>query len=363
MATQLSYINPNTGKVKTISANLIPTIAMRYNGKPGFGDLDEPFMSISGTKSNAAGVSSPVNVSYSALEQYYMCVNGGEYVPHPNLQGKEAFLAADIAIDATSMTVSKATTSWKKTSENIFVADRPYLLMNRKPLPGEDVFKTGTEDGLICPAAEIIFVGAAYTSGTTVPIVRGTGAAARKKMAVIQALPGVWASRGNDSEHAGLLVELERPDPVTMGEATSTVANEIKAYFVKSAQQADTPNSNNEYGVVTHYGVWVLPMSGMFAYNVRGLPENAAPSQYDDTGQTDAIFAIDSDNIVAETVDGTSYLTIDGLNRAWNPETGALEALVTGDWYWVGVKAMNQGTFDGDLRASNISFSALVQVA
>lgn len=359
MANQLSYKNPNTGKMRNIGVNLIPTMAMRYNGKEGFGDLDEPYLSLSGTKTSAAGSSESVNVSCSALEQYYMCVNGGEYVPHPSLQGKEAFLAADIAIDAVSMVVSKSTTKWKKTEENIFVADHPYLLMNRKPLPGEDVFKTGTEDGLICPAAEIIFVGAGYTSGTTVTIVRGTGAAARKKMAVIQALPGVWSSRADESEYAGLLFELERPDAVSLGDPTSPVATEIKVYFLPSVQQADTPNSNGEYGVVTHYGVWVLPMSALFKYNVRGLPENAAPSQYDDGGQVDAVLAIDDAAVVTEDVGGTDYLTIDGLNRAWNPETGALEALVSTEWYWVGVKAMNQGTFDANLRASNIPFNAI----
>lgn len=353
MATQLSYINPSTGQRITLSVNLTPTVAMRYNGKVGFGDLDEAFLTLTGSRTTAAGVTETVNVSQSALEAYYMCVNGGEYIPHPLEEGRECYITADLAAAGTSMAVSAHQTKWKGVTENIFVANRPYLLMHRKPVPGENIFETGTEDGLIKPAAEIIFVGGAYSSGSPVTIVRGTGAVDRKKMAVVQAITGHRASRDNFSEHAGLLYELERPDTVVLGTQESPSSTTVKAVFTKSVQQADTPNSGN-YGVVSHYGVWVLPKSGKFLHNVRGLPENAPPSQYDDTGQVDAVVAIDSAKIVVE----SSYLTITGLNRAWNPLTGALDAISAG-WYWVGVKAMNQAEFNADLRASRISFAAV----
>jgi len=359
MATQITYRDPNDGLLKTVGANMLPTLAIRYNGKGGFGDLDEPYLTLSGSKTNATGQSEQLTVSYPALNEYYMCVNGGDYIPHPKLGGQETFLAADIADDAVSMTVMKAETVWKQTAQDIFVPDRPYLLMNRKPSPGEDIFKTGVEDGLLAPAAEIIFIGSAYAGGVTVPIVRGTGALARKRMAVIQALTGNWASRADDSESAGLLVEKERPDAVTLGVATSPSAGTIKAFFIKSTQQADTVRSNGGYGVVTHYGIWVLPKAGLFKYNVRGLPENAAPAQYGSA--VNAVVGIDNVALVAEEVEGTSYLTLTGINRAWNPETCALGALSAG-WYWVGVRAMNQAGFDGNLRASKIVFTA-VQVS
>jgi len=358
MANQLMYINPNTGRAINLAVNLIPTIAMRYNGKQGFGDLEEAYLALVGAKSSAAGVSSTINVSYSALAAYYNLVNGGEYVPHPDLEGDECQLTADVASAGTSITVDRSTKTWRGVSENIFVADRPYLLMHRKPVPGESIFETGTKDGLICPEGEIIYIDNAYTSGTTITISRTTGATDKKKGAIIQALTGHWASRADDSDYAGLLYELERPDVLTLGTQESASSTTVKAVFVKSVQSADTANANGEFGVATHYGIWVVPKTGKFLHSVKGLPENAQPSQFDDTGQVDAVLAIESAFVVPEVISTVSYLTVLALNRAWNPITSALEAISAG-WYWVGVKAMNGNVFDGSLRASKIVFGAI----
>lgn len=359
MANQLLYKNPNTGKYQTVSVNLIPTIAMRYNGKIGYADLDEPHLQLSATKQTAAGASVTVSVSVSALEAYYNAVNGGPFIPHPALQGKETYITADITNIATSMVISHATTMWKGISENILVADRDYLLMHRKPLLGEDVWTTGTSNGLINCAAEVITIDSGYSSGTSVTIARGSGAAARKKGAVIQPLVGCPSSRDNYSLYGGLLTELEKPDALTLGTHTSASADSVDAYFVASTQAADTANSSGEYGVVTHYAVYVLPKTGKYLNNVPALPESAQPSQYDDTGQTDAVLAIGDAKVAEEAVGGTTYKKIVALNRYWNPLTGELAATAGGSDYWVGVKAMNQGTFDADLRASDIVWGVI----
>lgn len=359
MANQLLYKNPNNGKFTTVQVNLIPTIAMRYNGKQGYADLDEPHMTLTTTKTTAAGASQTVSVSVSALEAYYNAVNGGEFIPHPALQGKETYLNADITNVATSMVVTHATTSWKGVSENILVADRDFLLMHRKPLPGEDIWLTGTLNGLINCAAEVITIDSGYSSGTTVTIARGTGAAARKQGAVIQPLLGCPSSRDNLSIYAGLLTELERPDALTVGTMASAAADVVDALWIASTQAADTANSSGGFGVVTHYAVYVLPKTGKYLNNVPALPEACVPSQYDDTGQVDAVFALASSALTTEDVSGTTYQKMLSLNRYWDPTTGALTATAGGNDYWVGVRAMNQSTFDQDLRASDITWGAV----
>jgi hypothetical protein len=366
---QMVYINPNTGKYSTLSQTMRATLLESYNGKRGYPDLDETFIRMNASNTDTG---TTVTSKSSALVPHYNVINGGEYVPNASLEGNETYLSADILAAGVSMVVESSTTDWTGIATNIFVADRPYLLMNRKPLPGESVFDTGVDaDGLLKPAAEVIFVGAAYTSGTTVVIVRSDpNAADRKRFAVIQAIPGAFPSYG-ETDDKGILVEFERPLAVSMTDAAGDPVSDdggsqtIDVRFVASTQQANTKRTSGtysgEYGVVTHYGAWVLPESGPFTYAVRGLPEQCPPSQYDDTGQVDAVLAIDDAALTDEVIATVSYKKMTGINRYWDPADNELKAITAGN-YWVGVRAMNQGTFDSNLRASKAEFT-LVTIA
>ena len=360
MADELIFKNPNNGKFQVITQTLLPSLILSGNGRRGLPQVDEHMLQIS--------MSNPLNaqtiLSKRLAEHVYQdAVYGGEYIPAHALNGLETLLSADIAIDAVSMVVESAVTNVRGIAENIFVANRPYLLMNRKPDEGENIFETGVVDGVLKPAAEIIFVGGAYSSGTTVPIVRSDpNAAARKRFAVIQALPSLLPSYG-PTANKGLLVELERPSAVVMGVQVDGGSQTINARFLASSQQAnvmraDGGDYDGSYGVVTHYGVYCVKKAGAFKYSVSGVPEHCPPSQFDDGGQVDAVVEVDSSYLSTVDVDGTDYLQVSGINRYWDPEDCALKALTAGD-YWVSVRAMNQAEFDGGLRISHAQFVSI----
>jgi len=370
---ELIFVNPYNGQQEVLSSALLPAIITSYNSKKGLPLVEEQMLQVSITNPvSAAAILSKI----SAYDIYKAAIEGGEFVPYT---GKQAILSADITAVATSMTIEESTVMENGESVNILVADRSYLLMNRKPEPGEDVFATGTDaNGVLRPAAEIITIDSAYSSGTTVTISRpDPNAAVRKRFAVIQEIVGVPPSYG-ESAQKGILVELERPVAVALTTVGGTVlcvdatGQEITVRFRNSIQQADTavsstlatatPESNyiGKFGVVTHYGVWCVKATGPYLNNVPALLEHAAPSQFDDTGQVDAVLALASAYLTtydpSESGDSYSYTAlVNPINRYWDPADCALKAIATGD-YWVGVRAMNQAAFNADLRMSNITF-------
>lgn len=326
--------DPTTGATVANQQSLAASLTSRFTGKGGHPDLNELFLKMG----NGAN-----QVLIPAHDAYYHCLQGGPFVPHGRLEGREAFLEANLTNTGTSITVSKATTDWNGVTENIFVPNRPYLLMNRKPEYGEDIYASGTKDGLLLPDAEIVYVDAAYSGGTTVTIARGPLAKARSKGAVIQAIPGLPASFFSQSPAFGVMYEQERPDAVDIGSQQSAVAGEIKAVFKPSAQVATAG------GVVTHYAVWILPKSGRYTYQVAGLPECAVPV---------AVLPIDSASLVGEVLPpdtGETFLTVGGLTQYWDPQTGALGSVSSAGKYWVCVAALNQETFNANTRMSPVS--------
>ena len=354
MSDELIYRDPNNGEITSFSSPT-PSLITTFDDKKGasVNAVEEQYLQISFTHPTTSEV---MKSQVSAEQLYRNLMVGGEYVPNALLNGQETLLAADIAIDATTMTVEKSTFTLEGIEQNIFVADRPYLLMNRKPAIGESVFATGTENGLIKPAAEVVFIGSAYESGTSIPIVRSDpNAAARYKFAVIQAIPGVTASYG-ELGNKGMKVELERPDVVTMGTVTDGGSQTITAQFEQSSQQADTPlevddTTTSEYegdsGLVTHYGVWVLLKADPFKYAVRGIPENCPPV---------LVYAIDSTSITTDSTTGNLQIT--GISQYWDPADGALKT-ITANKYWVAIRAMNSETFDSNMRISNAEFTSV----
>jgi len=376
---ELIFVNPYTGKQEVLSSALLPTIITSYNSKKGLPLVEEQMLQVSITSPVS---SAAILAKISAYDAYKAIIEGGEFVPYA---GKQAILSADITAVATSMTIEESTVMENGESVNILEADKSYLLMHRKPVPGEDVFATGTDaNGILRPAAEIITVDSGYSSGTTVTIARpDPNAAVRKRFAVIQEIVGIPPSYG-DSAQKGILVEMERPEAVSLETDGGTVlcvdatGQEITVRFRNSVQQADTVipatltdalliaansparNYSGEYGVVSHYGVWCVKATGPYLNNVPALLEHAAPSQFDDTGQVDAVLALASAYLTtydpSETGDtGTYTALVNPLNRYWDPADCALKAITAGD-YWVGVRAMNQAEFNADLRMSNITF-------
>lgn len=355
----LIYTNPNNGQPTVFTGANLPTLEEGDNGKKAFGDLREYFLSLTASHPTT-GVS--ITPRINATPSYADVMYGGEYQPSGYLQGLETYLAADITNVATEMTVEFATHTYIKgvAAQNILVANRPYLLANRKPVAGESWFDTGTENGILKPAAEIIVVDSGYSSGTTVTIARATSnlKAARKRFAVIAAIPTIFPSYGDFDK--GLLIELERPDAVTMVASTCIDGGTqtIKVRWLASSQQADTANSDGDYGVVTHYGIWCVKATGAYLNNVNALPEHCPPAQYG--SNSNAILALA--DCATTTINDVEYLELASVNEYWDPSDCALKAITAGD-YWVGVKAMNQGTFDPALRMSNIDTFVKVTVA
>lgn len=341
------YRDPTTAAITLSASAIAPSVTLTDS------DFDGDRQETAYLQAQATIGSTRVTAKLPIHESYVNLLEGGEHVPHAALQGIETALAADIAADATSMTVLSATQPTPYGDVNLFVADRPYLLMNRKPAyPGEDIFQTGADaDGVAYPSAEVITVDSGYTDGTTITIARGATAVARKRMAVIQGIPGVGASYGALAK--GLKYEMERPTAITMGTCADSGSQRIKAVFLRSAQEASAG------GVVTHYAVYCLKRAGATLDRVKTLFEHCPPSQVLDGTQVDAVFRITDAHVVNETISTVVYATVDEINRYFDPATGALSAITAGT-YWVGVAAMNQATFDKSLRMSRVTFSSVV---
>ena len=356
---QIVVKNPHTEVLEQLSVGT-PSIT-QVEDLRGYPDISEYCMSLSGSYNPATGDSRVLRSEIFMGDIQNDLIYGGELVPPSVLRGCETRLAADITDVATTMTITHSTKQWPGLeTENILVAGQPYLLMHQRPSIGVSIWDTGTVNGFLAPDAEIITIDGGYVSGTTVTIARTFNGTARKKGAYIQPLTGAFVPYNKG--YSGIVIPAERPKILTMGAQTSTVADTIDAFWVESPEEASTL-ATGVGGSVTGYGIWIFPKAGAYLNNLNaGIPDNAQPSQYDDTGQVDAIFAIGSAKIEEATVLTVVYKTVEGLNRCWNPVTNALEVLVTGLQYWVVVRALTSTTLDYTCRMSPpaIALSAVV---
>lgn len=289
---------------------------------------------------------------YDALVhgEYNNYMNGGPFVPHGRLDGMQCCIAADVAALATELQLEQYL---KPDGTPIIEAGGKYLLMHRLPEIGEEgeIF-TNTDI-----AAEIITVSAAYDWTTDT----GTGnddghfptvsalVTARKRFAVLQKIIGLTGSMNLETGHVGHRYALEQPTVISAPAAVDGTSQTINVSFTQSSDVG-----------IKGYMVSILKKGDALSQYAAPamVPYYVLPSQYDDGGQVDAVYALDS----AELVLASGTITVSGLNRYYTPATRTITAVVAGTYYAV-VFAMNQTVFDAKLRLSPIAVSAAVVVA
>jgi hypothetical protein len=343
MNGKITYRDMSTNLLANTSV-IDPILEERYTG-PVVGLPEHKELAI--VRNNAS-------YPYEALVhgEYDNFMNGGPYTPHGRLDGKQCLLAADVAGSATEIQVEQYL---KPDGTPIIEASGKYLLMHRLPEIGEeDEIFTNSEI-----AAEVITISAAYdwTSDT------GTGnddghfptvsavATARKRWAVLQKIVGFTSSMNLETGHVGHRYKLEQPSVISGVIAEDGTSQTINVSFTQSLDVG-----------IQAYLIQVLKKGDALSkYAAPALvPYYVLPSQYDDTGQVDAIFTLDSAKLVL----ASGTITVSGLNRYYDPATRTLAAVTGSDAeYYVIVSAMNQTVFDANLRLSPLAVSAAIAIA
>ena len=268
-------------------------------------------------------------------------IEGGAYVPHGCLEGKEAVLADTANSSATSIVVRQSVTP---DGRNIFEAGGKYLIMRRRPKENERA--TAFTNSSI--AAAVITVDAGYVSGNTVTV--SALPATYQRGAIVQKLMPLGASYDLERGEYGLRYQKEQPNAVTTVTAVDGGTQTIDVSFIPNTTQA----------AVAAYMVQILKKGDALSVNsVIEIPEWVQPAEYSDGTQHEAIVPVGSALLVAGT---GGIVTLSNLNRYFKPSDGSVSAIVAGT-YFVAVRALTSTTLDAACRMSDAAVSAAVIVA
>ena len=333
MADALRYIDPATGTVQVDPSVKTPSLTHEYSGsRLGTAKVMEVTLSISG--------SSPYSYAIDGLHENLM--DGGPYVPHGALHGKETILEADASASATALVVEQHLTP---DDRPILEAGVPYLVMHRRPKQGESIWgNTGLAPEIITIDSGYDYTGSTGTNDGVNPTISAL-TTARKKGAVLQKVVGYPASYDMERGTFGQRYRLEQPASVAITATADGGTQTVNVSFNKATQKA-----------VSAYMIQILKKGDALSpYGAPvSIPEDVLESQYDDTGQQDAIFALDSTRLV----ESEGVITVSSLNRYYNPETRTVTAITAGVYY-VAVRALTQTTKDANLRMSDASVMAV----
>lgn len=349
----VKYINPNTGLYAALPVVPDPVAKLEQTGVEYSPDRGQEIFLEMAVDTTIAGRG---GVRYLPITELFDDVlHQGECIPAFSANRQGTFLATDIAADAKALT-SEA--YLKTNGEPIFEAGAYYWIMDRRPDAGERF-------NLADYGAELIRIDDAYTAATDLgsndggtPTISGDGgtggaAAAHTRGAYIErAFPSMGCTAVKAGEMYGLIYERERPAAVTgvAGDADNCTASTLAITFNASS-----------YATVKAYAVYVLKKGqSLSPYGAPiALPDYVVPAQYDDGGQTQAIYPLDS----AELTMASGVYSLSGLNRYYDAATRALTALSGSTDYYVAVRAWNQTTIDENLRMSVPTVAAVSTTA
>jgi hypothetical protein len=343
MNRKLTYLDPATGLLTKSTGNIPdPRFEFRRTGTGRGLALEEEVFLI--TEDSAK----PFAQMMQGMERNRM--DGGLFVPHGILQGKESYLSVAV-VGASSQDFTPVS---HRTAENnlIFATGMQMLVMDRRPKPEEMLNPFSVSD----LNAEIVKIGT-YVADTDPVDLDGvtTFANSHPKWAVIQPIVAMTASYDLITGEYGLKYRYEQPAIVTGQAGVDGTSQTINASWTQSAQERKGVNG---------YMVSVLKKgddiaeTGLKYGQPISVPEWVFESEYDDTGQKMAVYALDD----AQLVLATSTYTVSGLNRYCKASDRSSAAIVAGTYYVI-VRAMNQITFDENLRLSNAAISAAITVA
>lgn len=327
MNRNLVYTDPTTGAaMKTTIAD--PSVELAHTGGAHGLPEEEVYFITNNT-------ATPYAILAHGLEQSR--INGGAYVPHGALDGKEAVLSTAANSSATSIVVRQHLTP---DGRPIFEPSGKYLIMKRRPRESErlDAF-TNTDI-----AAAIITVDAGYdygTDGATVTV--SALPAAYPRGAVVQKILPMGASYDMERGDFGLRYQKERPAALTNVTAVDGGSQTIDVTFTPSTQKA-----------VRGYMVQILKKGDALApISLVEVPEWVQPAEYLNSTQYEGVVAADSALLVANQ-NGT--VTWSNFNRYYKSDF-TLAAIVAGTYYVI-VRAVTSTTLDASCRlgvASSVS--------
>lgn len=328
----LIYTDPTTGLAASMSLP-DPSVELQNTGSAHGLTVDE----------EAYYVTTQTQTPYSRMifGEEKNRIDGGAYVPHGCLDGKEAVLADTANSSATSIIVRQSVTP---DGRNIFDASGKYVIMKRRPKESERA--TAFTDASI--AAAVITVDSGYTSGTTVTV--SALPATYQRGAIVQKLMPLGASYDVERGEFGLRYQKEQPTAVTTVTAVDGGTQTIDVSFIPNTTQA----------AVAGYMIQILKKGEALSVNsVIEIPEWVQPAEYSDGTQHEAIVPVSSALLVAGT---GGVVTFSNLNRYYKPSDGSVAAIVAGTYY-VAVRALTSTTLDAACRMSDATISAAVVVA
>jgi hypothetical protein len=343
MNRKIFYIDPATGLLTKSTSNVPdPKFERRYTGTGRGMALPEEVFIITEESSR------PFAQMIQGVERNR--IDGGMFIPHGILQGKESYLSVAVTGASANFTPVAHQTA---AGEYIWVTDQYYLVMDRRPKP-EEMLQPLQESAL---NAEIIQLGPYVADTDPIPLNGATTfTLSHPKWAVIQPIVAMGASYNLETSEFGYKYRLEQPAIVTGVTGTDGTGQTIEASFNQSAQERKGVNG---YMVSVLKKGDDIPFTGLKYGQPTSVPEWVFESEYDNTGQEMAVFALDSARL---SLTGSVYTIDKKLNRYCKASDRSSATIVAGTYYVI-VRAMNQTTFDEKLRLSNAAISAAVTVA
>lgn len=335
---KILYRSASTGLLVRDTTN-IPDVKseLRYSGV-GTSHLDPEEITLFN-----ANNASPFGWAVPIIGEDRNRMDGGPFVEHGLLDGRGAY--AGSAITATDANFTPV--AHRDAKGNVkFATDEWWVIMDRRPKRHEigEIF-TNTELN-----AEVIQLGT-YVADTSPIDLNGATAFAgnHPKWSYLHPIVGVPASYNLDTGAFGAKYIREQPSApstVTGVDGTSQTINVSFSQVTDSLVQGYMVSILKKGDALSLYGPPVF------------VPEYVFESEYDDTGQVMAVYALSSSELVL----ATSTYTVSGLNRYFKTSNKTSTAIVAGTYYAV-VRSLTSTTFNDALRWSDAAISAAITVA
>jgi hypothetical protein len=315
-----------------------PKVELRHTG-PGVGlaDQNEAYLK---TNSTTYPFSYPIN----GIELNR--IDGGPFVPHGDLQGRECTLAADASGAAVELNVRQYLTPDGKP---ILIAGGSYLLMHRHPIEKERLTAFSNAD----IAAEVVVIDASYDYTTNTGTGTNSGAwpkcpaigTARKIGAVLQQIVATPASYNEDTGEFGYRYQQEQPTAITGVAAADGGTQKIDVQF----------NASTDKGIAG-YMIQVLKIGDALCPYMAptSIPDEVLPAK---VSTTLCIYALD--NVALVTVAGV--ITVSDISSAYVSSTRT-HAAVSAGTYYVAVRAVTSLTLDASCRMSDVDSGSIDSV-